>query len=87
MDRKALAELLEVLNSRWEIEERTREERYTVLIEQVRLAFSTVPAPTGAPAMSVPKARAMKMSVEDDTEAYLVSFERLATTTSWPREF
>ncbi|MGH0120535.1 UNVERIFIED_CONTAM: hypothetical protein FKN15_067272 [Acipenser sinensis] len=34
MDRNALAELLEVLDSRWEIEERS-EERYTAPIEQV----------------------------------------------------
>ncbi|MGH0137349.1 UNVERIFIED_CONTAM: hypothetical protein FKN15_063664 [Acipenser sinensis] len=34
MDRKALAELLEALDSRRETEERKREERYTALIEQ-----------------------------------------------------
>ncbi|MGH0159746.1 UNVERIFIED_CONTAM: hypothetical protein FKN15_038159 [Acipenser sinensis] len=87
MDRNALTELLEALESRRDAEERRREERYTALIERVGLALSTVPAPTAAPAMSAPKARAMKMSAEDDPEAYLVAFERMATTASWPREF
>ncbi|MGH0153043.1 UNVERIFIED_CONTAM: hypothetical protein FKN15_023918 [Acipenser sinensis] len=35
MDRNALAELLEALESRRDTEERRREERYTVLIERV----------------------------------------------------
>ncbi|MGH0191449.1 UNVERIFIED_CONTAM: hypothetical protein FKN15_062042 [Acipenser sinensis] len=69
MDRNALTELLEALESRRDAEERRREERYTALIERVGLALSTVPAPTAAPAMSAPKARAMKMSAEDDPEA------------------
>ncbi|MGH0170666.1 UNVERIFIED_CONTAM: hypothetical protein FKN15_059653 [Acipenser sinensis] len=80
MDHNALAELLEALESRRDVEERRREERYTALIERVGLALSTVPAPTAAPAMSALKARAMKMSVEDEPVAYLVAFERLATT-------
>ncbi|MGH0148677.1 UNVERIFIED_CONTAM: hypothetical protein FKN15_057850 [Acipenser sinensis] len=63
MDHNALAELLEALDYRREAEERS-EERYNKLIERVGLAM-TAPNPTGIPAMSAPKARAMKMMVED----------------------
>ncbi|MGH0128426.1 UNVERIFIED_CONTAM: hypothetical protein FKN15_044306 [Acipenser sinensis] len=66
MDRNTLAELLEALDSRWDAEERRREQHYTAVIERVGLAFSTAPAPTGTPAMLAPKARAMKMMTEDD---------------------
>ncbi|XP_058865597.1 uncharacterized protein LOC131707274 isoform X2 [Acipenser ruthenus] len=87
MDRDALAELLQALESRRDAEERRREERYTALIERVGLAVAAVTTPTTTPVMSPPKARAMKMSAEDDPEAYLVAFERLATAAAWPREF
>ncbi|XP_058888002.1 uncharacterized protein LOC131738165 isoform X1 [Acipenser ruthenus] len=87
MDRNALAELLQALESRRDAEERRREERYTALIERVGLAVAAATTPTTTPLMSPPKARAMKMSAEDDPEAYLVAFERLATAAAWPREF
>ncbi|MGH0121778.1 UNVERIFIED_CONTAM: hypothetical protein FKN15_075526 [Acipenser sinensis] len=66
MDRNALAELLQALESRRDAEERRREERYTALIERVGLAVAAATAPTTTPRMSPPKARAMKMSAEDD---------------------
>ncbi|XP_058851963.1 uncharacterized protein LOC131699403 isoform X2 [Acipenser ruthenus] len=43
--------------------------------------------PTAEPTMMAPKAWVLKMTAEDDPEAYLVAFERLATTASWPWEF
>ncbi|MGH0124136.1 UNVERIFIED_CONTAM: hypothetical protein FKN15_034820 [Acipenser sinensis] len=62
MDRNALAELLQALESRRDAEERRREERYTALIERVGLAVAAATTPTTTPLMSPPKARAMKMS-------------------------
>ncbi|MGH0131029.1 UNVERIFIED_CONTAM: hypothetical protein FKN15_022224 [Acipenser sinensis] len=86
MDHTTLGELLEALDSRWEAEERCREERYTALIERVVLAL-TPHTPT-ASGMTTPKARATKMIAEEAyLEAYLVAFEMLATTASWPKEF
>ncbi|MGH0185230.1 UNVERIFIED_CONTAM: hypothetical protein FKN15_017326 [Acipenser sinensis] len=85
MDYATLSALLEQLDSRREVEERRREERYTALIERVGLAIPlTASAERG---MIAPKARTHKMTAEDDPEAYLVAFERLATTASWPRQF
>ena len=82
MDYATLSALLEQLDSRREVEERRREERYTALIERVGLAIPlTASAERG---MIAPKARTHKMTAEDDPEAYLVAFERLATTASWP---
>ncbi|MGH0153241.1 UNVERIFIED_CONTAM: hypothetical protein FKN15_024795 [Acipenser sinensis] len=86
MDRHALAELLDALDSRQDTEERRREECYTALIERVGLALSTALDPTGTPAMSAPKDRTIKLSAEDDPEGYLVGFEQLATTKSWPQD-
>ncbi|MGH0133823.1 UNVERIFIED_CONTAM: hypothetical protein FKN15_008539 [Acipenser sinensis] len=37
MDRNALAELLQALESRRDAEERRREERYTALIERIKV--------------------------------------------------
>ncbi|MGH0132795.1 UNVERIFIED_CONTAM: hypothetical protein FKN15_049876 [Acipenser sinensis] len=41
MDRNALAELLQALESRRDAEERRREERYTALIERAQLTATT----------------------------------------------
>ncbi|XP_058841537.1 uncharacterized protein LOC131697382 [Acipenser ruthenus] len=84
MDPAALSAILEALDSRREAEERRREERYTALIERVGMGMTS--AATG-PVMVTPKARAQKMTAEDDPEAYLVAFEWLATTAAWPREY
>ncbi|MGH0155146.1 UNVERIFIED_CONTAM: hypothetical protein FKN15_028440 [Acipenser sinensis] len=78
MDRNTLAELLEALDSRLDTEERRSEELSTALIERVGLALSTAPAPCATPAMSAPKYLVMKMTAENDPEAYLVAFERMS---------
>ncbi|MGH0183955.1 UNVERIFIED_CONTAM: hypothetical protein FKN15_013505 [Acipenser sinensis] len=52
MDRNALAELLQALESRRDAEERRREERYTALIERVGLAVAAATTPTTTPLMS-----------------------------------
>ncbi|MGH0190820.1 UNVERIFIED_CONTAM: hypothetical protein FKN15_051217 [Acipenser sinensis] len=52
MDRNALAELLQALESRRDAEERRREERYTALIERVGLAVAAATTPTTTPACS-----------------------------------
>ncbi|MGH0149295.1 UNVERIFIED_CONTAM: hypothetical protein FKN15_044328 [Acipenser sinensis] len=49
MDRNALAELLQALESRRDAEERRREERYTALIERVGLAVAAATTPTTTP--------------------------------------
>ncbi|MGH0130428.1 UNVERIFIED_CONTAM: hypothetical protein FKN15_042420 [Acipenser sinensis] len=49
MDRNALAELLQALESRRDAEERRREERYTALIERVGLAMAAATTPTTTP--------------------------------------
>ncbi|MGH0167355.1 UNVERIFIED_CONTAM: hypothetical protein FKN15_052395 [Acipenser sinensis] len=67
MDRNALVELLQALESRRDAEERRREERYTALIERVGLVVAAATTPTTTPLMSPPKARAMKMSAEAPT--------------------
>ncbi|MGH0133999.1 UNVERIFIED_CONTAM: hypothetical protein FKN15_065375 [Acipenser sinensis] len=51
MDRNALAELLQALESRRDAEERRREERYTALIERVGLAVAAATTPTTTPLM------------------------------------
>ncbi|MGH0149729.1 UNVERIFIED_CONTAM: hypothetical protein FKN15_015844 [Acipenser sinensis] len=56
MDRNALAELLQALESRRDAEERRREERYTALIERVGLAVAAATTPTTTPlTMQSPK--------------------------------
>ena len=85
MDYATLSALLEQLDSRREVEERRREERYTALIERVGLAIP--PTASAECSFRAPKARTQKMTADDDPEAYLVAFERLATTASWPRQF
>ncbi|MGH0126934.1 UNVERIFIED_CONTAM: hypothetical protein FKN15_029991 [Acipenser sinensis] len=60
MDRNALAELLQALESRRDAEERRREERYTALIEREALAWHfqrlerTIPPLTADPIGQVP---------------------------------
>ncbi|MGH0136084.1 UNVERIFIED_CONTAM: hypothetical protein FKN15_019042 [Acipenser sinensis] len=54
MDRNALAELLQALESRRDAEERRREERYTALIERVGLAVAAATTPTTTPLISAP---------------------------------
>ncbi|MGH0129492.1 UNVERIFIED_CONTAM: hypothetical protein FKN15_067602 [Acipenser sinensis] len=68
MDPTTLSAILEALDSRREAEERRREERYTALIEGVGMGMTS--AATG-PVLVAPKARAQKMTAEDDPEAYL----------------
>ncbi|MGH0156765.1 UNVERIFIED_CONTAM: hypothetical protein FKN15_050331 [Acipenser sinensis] len=85
MDIAALTTLLQALEHRREMEDRQREERYTALIERVGLG--NAPQTPAIPVMAPPKARAQKMTAEDDPEAYLVAFERLATTALWPKEY
>ncbi|MGH0191334.1 UNVERIFIED_CONTAM: hypothetical protein FKN15_062759 [Acipenser sinensis] len=89
MDYVALSVLLEQMDSRREMEERWREERYTAtyptLIERVGMAIP--PTVSAERSLIAPKARMHKMMAEDDPEAYLVAFEWLATTASWPRQF
>ncbi|MGH0130513.1 UNVERIFIED_CONTAM: hypothetical protein FKN15_047227 [Acipenser sinensis] len=55
MDRNALAELLQALESRRDAEERRREERYTALIERVGLAVAAATTPTTTPMNCKPK--------------------------------
>ncbi|MGH0149572.1 UNVERIFIED_CONTAM: hypothetical protein FKN15_046573 [Acipenser sinensis] len=76
MDRNELKELLKVLDNRRETEERRREERYTMLIEDGRVGNDG--AKPYRNTKSAPKAQVMKM---------MVVFEWLATTASWPWEF
>ncbi|MGH0164058.1 UNVERIFIED_CONTAM: hypothetical protein FKN15_048626 [Acipenser sinensis] len=49
MDRNALAELLQALESRRDAEERRREERYTALIERPTAFFHTADSPCNNP--------------------------------------
>ncbi|MGH0122285.1 UNVERIFIED_CONTAM: hypothetical protein FKN15_033302 [Acipenser sinensis] len=70
-----LSVLLEALDHRQEAVEGKREERYTALIERIGIRdASQVPA---GQVMAPPKARAQKMTTEDDLEGYLVDFEQL----------
>ncbi|MGH0164536.1 UNVERIFIED_CONTAM: hypothetical protein FKN15_060057 [Acipenser sinensis] len=66
MDITALTTLLQALEHRRETEERQREERYTALIERVGLG--TAPQTPAIPVMAPPKARAQKMTAEDDPD-------------------
>ncbi|MGH0129812.1 UNVERIFIED_CONTAM: hypothetical protein FKN15_047165 [Acipenser sinensis] len=69
MDITALTTLLQALEHRRETEERQREERYTALIERVGLG--TAPQTPAIPVMAPPKARAQKMTAEDDIKSCL----------------
>ncbi|MGH0144124.1 UNVERIFIED_CONTAM: hypothetical protein FKN15_069161 [Acipenser sinensis] len=58
MDRNALAELLQALESRRDAEERRREERYTALIERFRgeeVHITAYPKPSTAPHTAPPR--------------------------------
>ncbi|XP_041077543.1 probable helicase with zinc finger domain [Polyodon spathula] len=82
MDVTALSALMEVLDQRQEAAERKRGEIYDREDWNQRSTPSTRRTPHGAPL-----ARAQKMTMKDDPEGYLVTFEQLATATSWPREY
>ncbi|XP_058841918.1 zinc finger protein 444-like [Acipenser ruthenus] len=47
-------------------------------------AQAQVPAAAAGPAQPTPKIRLQKMTSEDDPEAFLTTFERVATVSGWP---
>ncbi|MGH0130611.1 UNVERIFIED_CONTAM: hypothetical protein FKN15_014548 [Acipenser sinensis] len=60
MDRNALAELLQALESRRDAEERRREERYTALIERfIRGAMCASPSISPGDALELPGSRGL----------------------------
>ncbi|XP_041129973.1 tRNA pseudouridine synthase-like 1 [Polyodon spathula] len=82
MDVTALSTLMEVLDQRQEAAERKRGEVYDREDRNQRSTPSTRRNRHGAPLAWV-----QKMTMEDDPEGYLVTFEQLATATSWTREY
>ncbi|XP_058855065.1 zinc finger and SCAN domain-containing protein 29-like [Acipenser ruthenus] len=83
MDPTALAALLEA-------QERRHQESLTAMMERMHGLFLEANRgrePAVQPAVPLPRVRVVKMSLEDDPEAYLVAFERQATAAQWPREW
>ena len=83
MDPTALAALLEA-------QERRHQESLTAMMERMHGLFLEANRgrePAAQPAVPLPRVRVVKMSLEDDPEAYLVAFERQATAAQWPREW
>ncbi|XP_041102688.1 uncharacterized protein LOC121313985 [Polyodon spathula] len=50
----------------------------------VAQAQAQVPVAAAGPVLPVPKIRLQKMTPEDDPEAFLTTFERMATVSGWP---
>ncbi|MGH0133485.1 UNVERIFIED_CONTAM: hypothetical protein FKN15_055727 [Acipenser sinensis] len=103
MDPTTLATLLAALDQQREDAERRREARevkrqealaahYTSLIQTVAQLHQPGAAPAevgedGLPIGSVPKPKLQRMLPEEDPEAYLVMFERVALMARWPQEW
>ncbi|MGH0149997.1 UNVERIFIED_CONTAM: hypothetical protein FKN15_044529 [Acipenser sinensis] len=68
MDRNALAELLQALESRRDAEERRREERYTALIERVGLAVAAATTPTTTPSAFLDVLEVREVLVESENQ-------------------
>ncbi|XP_058874275.1 uncharacterized protein LOC131725002 [Acipenser ruthenus] len=78
------------LNTMMEAQARRHEETLAAVMERMNamfLAANQRREPVAEPAVAPPKPKVVKMSLEDDPEAYLTSFERQATAALWPREW
>ncbi|XP_058890670.1 zinc finger and SCAN domain-containing protein 29-like [Acipenser ruthenus] len=82
MDAAALGAILEA-------QERRHQEGMATMMEQMHAMFleANRGGPATEPTPPLPKIRMVKMSLEDDPEAYLVAFERQATAAQWPRDW
>ncbi|XP_058886083.1 zinc finger and SCAN domain-containing protein 29-like [Acipenser ruthenus] len=78
------------LNTMMEAQARRHEETLAAVMERMNAMFLAANQRrelVAEPAVAPPKPKVVKMSLEDDPEAYLTSFERQATAALWPREW
>ncbi|XP_058880157.1 uncharacterized protein LOC131737126 [Acipenser ruthenus] len=83
MDVVALGAILEA-------QERRHQEGMATMMERMLSMFLEANrggGPATEPTPPVPRIKEVKMSLEDDPEAYLVAFERQAMAAQWPRDW